>query len=126
VSLIDLADTVTETFVWVNGSTDEGITKVRINGQTFDVQNRFFSVRWNLPVTTGDYRFHVSVVDAAGNVGTAEDTVHVEVVRTGGGTVGQGTAGGVSSELLTGAMMGLLGVAVAVLLIGISRRKPEQ
>jgi hypothetical protein len=121
VAILNMAERVTDTFVWVNGSTDEGISKVRINGQVFDVEGRFFSVRWNLPVTTGVYIFRVSVEDVAGNIGTTEATVQVDVERPGGSIAT--TPAGVSSELLTGAMVGLLGVAAAVLFIGYSRRK---
>ncbi len=120
VELDPMPTTVTDTFVWVNGSTAEGITKVRINGQEFPVLARAFSVRWNLPVTNGDYTFRVSVVDAAGNVGSTEATVKVTLPQQARTTAG---TGGVSGELLAGAALAVLGVSVAVLILGWSRRK---
>jgi hypothetical protein len=120
VELDPMPTSVTQTFVWVNGSTDEGITKVRINGQEFPVIARAFSVRWNLPVTSGDYTFRVSVVDAAGNVGSTESTVKVTLPQQARTTAG---TGGVSGELLAGAALAVLGVSVAVLILGWSRRK---
>ena len=123
VVLLNMPERTTETFVWVNGSTDEGISKVRINGQTFDVEARYFSVRWNLPVTSGDYTFRVTVVDQAGNVGLTTATLAVEIPQAPGGV--STARAGVSSELLAGGAIGLLGVALAVLFVGWTRRKGE-
>jgi hypothetical protein len=78
--ILGFKETTTDTFVYINGSTDPGIDHVRINGQDFDVVGQYFSVRWNLPIQDGNYTFSVSVRDAAGNTNLWKGTVAVHAL----------------------------------------------
>jgi len=122
--LVGFPTKVTDTFLWVNGTTEAGIEKVRINGQEYDVVDRFFTVQWNLPITEGNYSVTVSVRDDAGNVNTLANRVEVAVPavvqpRPEGG-------GGIGNEVLIGAGAGLLGAAMAVLFFALSRRRETE
>jgi hypothetical protein len=78
--ILGFKDSTTDTFVYINGSTDPGIDHVRINGQDFDVVGQYFTVRWNLPIQDGNYTFSVSVRDAAGNTNLWKGTVAVHAL----------------------------------------------
>jgi hypothetical protein len=122
--LVQFPTRVTDTFLWVNGTTEPGITTVRINGQDYDVVDQFFAVRWNLPITEGNYSITVSVRDDAGNVNTLTNRVEVAVPppsSTGGDVV----SNPVSNEVLIGAAALMLGAAIAVLAFALSRRRTE-
>jgi len=71
---------VTDTYIWINGTTEAGISKVTINGQDFEVSSQFFAVRWNLPIQSGKLHLHVSVRDQAGNQNTYTNRTDVQAV----------------------------------------------
>jgi hypothetical protein len=121
--LVQFPTRVTDTFLWVNGTTEPGITTVRINGQDYDVVDQFFAVRWNLPITEGNYSITVSVRDDAGNVNTLTNRVEVAVPPP---TSRENVVSNpVSNEVLIGAAALMLGAAIAVLAFALSRRRTE-
>ncbi len=123
--LTGFKDSTTDTFVWINGTTSQGIEKVRINGQDFDVVAQGFSVRWNLPIQHGNYTFRVSVEDAAGNRNVTLRTTEVNVPAPPCTTNCGGTDGGIMANpsFQVGAGAILLGAAFAVLAMTLSRRR---
>jgi hypothetical protein len=121
--LVQFPTRVTDTFLWVNGTTEPGITTVRINGQDYDVVDQFFAVRWNLPITEGNYSITVSVRDDAGNVNTLTNRVEVAVPPP--TSTDNVVSNPVSNEVLIGAAALMLGAAIAVLAFALSRRRTE-
>jgi hypothetical protein len=113
---------VTETFVWINGTTEPGIDTVTINGQQFPVEDQGFNVRWNLPIAEGNYSFTVSVRDAAGNVETWNDRTEVHAAAPPPPPpVQQAFWERFDFQLAAG--VGLLAVAAMALLMAFSRRR---
>ena len=115
---------VTDTFVWINGTTEAGVDKVTINGQTFDVVDQFFAVRWNLPITEGNYTFTVSIRDDAGNQNVFQGKTEVAVPKP-VTPVGEEGPGLLSSTALIGVAAGLLGAAFVVLFLALARRQED-
>jgi hypothetical protein len=66
-------DVVTSPFVWINGSTDEGVPFVYVQGVTYPVTNGVFEIQWSL--AAGENNLNVEVMDEAGNV--AQDLVPI-------------------------------------------------
>jgi hypothetical protein len=58
-------------FVWINGTTDVGVSFVLVQSQPYAVQNGVFYVQWSL--VAGENRIVVTAQDDAGN--TARNTV---------------------------------------------------
>jgi hypothetical protein len=120
--ILGFRDSTTETFVYINGSTDAGIDTVRINGQDFDVVGQYFSVRWNLPIQDGNYTFTISVRDQAGNANTWKGTVEVHVPQA--GTTAPRQPGVLENPTVqVGLGAGLFGVALAALAMALARRR---
>ncbi len=57
-----------ETSVWINGTTGEDVATVYVKGAAYDVVAGTFSVRLDLPPTSGAHEIIVRVVDARGGV----------------------------------------------------------
>lgn len=123
--LVGFPTVVTDTFMWVNGTTESGIGEVTINGQKFEVVDQFFSVRWNLPVAEGNYTVTVSVRDDAGNSMTVTNRVQVEAPAPLHQTpTGSGAAS--SSDMLTLGAAGALGAAASMLFFVLARRRQTE
>ncbi|NIP36551.1 MAG: hypothetical protein GWN18_16435, partial [Thermoplasmata archaeon] len=56
-------------FVWINGTTDEGVPNVYVQGVTYPVVNGVFEVQWSL--AAGENNLRVEVMDEAGNVASS-------------------------------------------------------
>ena len=123
--LIGFQPRVTQTFVWINGTTEAGIDKVRINGQEFDVVGQFFAVRWNLPIQEGNYTFQVSVRDQAGNENLYRNVTEVHALPA-APPVQQSTPFYASPTFQVGVGAGLFGIALAALAMALSRRRETE
>jgi hypothetical protein len=121
--LVGFPSKVTDTFLWVNGTTEAGIETVRINGQDYDVVDQFFAVRWNLPLTEGNYSVTVSVRDDAGNLNTLSNRVEVAVPPA---VVATPPPVGVSNDLLLGVGTGLLVGSLMLLVLALTRRRETE
>jgi hypothetical protein len=63
-------------FVWLNGTTDEGVAIVYVQGVTYPVTNGVFEIQWSL--AAGENNLDVEVMDEAGNVATDTVTTYYE------------------------------------------------
>lgn len=68
---------ISEPFVWINGTTEAGIVAVMINGSEYPVTGQFFAVRIDLPAVEENYTFIVAVRDDAGNWNIWTFTTHL-------------------------------------------------
>ncbi len=62
----DVPDEVETPFVWINGTTDEGIPFVYVQGVPYSVIRGAFEIQWSL--AAGENNLNVEVRDEAGNV----------------------------------------------------------
>jgi hypothetical protein len=123
--IIGFKTKVTETYLWINGTTEAGIEKVSINGQDFAVVDQFFAVRWNLPIQSGNYTFTVSVRDDAGNQNVYTNRTEVQVVTTGlAAAPAKSFFETQTFQVAVGA--GLFGVALAVFMMAVMRRRETE
>jgi hypothetical protein len=75
---MDPTDEVVYTpFVWINGTTDEGVPFVYVEGVTYPVTDGVFEIQWSL--AAGENNLDIEVMDEAGNV--ASDLVTVTYER---------------------------------------------
>jgi hypothetical protein len=66
---------VFENWEWINGSTDPDVSRVEINGESYDVMGQYFAIRVDLPTADQNYTFTVIIRDAAGNTNRWVSTV---------------------------------------------------
>jgi hypothetical protein len=114
-------ETVTTPFVWINGTTDEGVAEVFVEGVSYAVTEGAFKIQWSL--AAGENELLVEVYDEAGNraeskVNTYYDPPEQVVIDDGGGD---------ETDWLTVMGIGILLAAIIILVTALfivqSRRR---